>query len=161
MSFIDENDELANQYAMIITSFLAIQNKIKIEKNGFVPYDKGDYVYTAEFIEGFDRITIEIRREEVVETIYARQTRYFFMGELLTTCLSGERRVPIRNAYHNLMDLMNSIVHMVPRIVLQHIYISIKNNPVFEKIGTFCLCFQFDPRTGETPMNEKKEEVPK
>lgn len=156
MTVNEEYDIASNQEAMKILASLMIKEKIKIEKQGFVPYEKGDYIYTAVIHELQNHVIIDVRREEVVGTWNTRQTRFFFLGELTTIGSDGgEYRTPIRDAYHNLMDLMNSLVHMVPRHILQYIYISIKQNPVFEKIGTFRLCFEFDPRTGETPMKEE------
>ena len=128
----------------------------KIEKEGFVPFEKGDYVYTGEIHVLVDRVIIDIRREEVIGTWNTKQTRFFFLGELTTIGSDGgEYRTPIRNAHHTLFNLLDGMSHMVSRTILQYIGISIKQNPVFNKIGTFRLCFEFDPRTGETPIQRE------
>ena len=155
MSFLDDYNKMANQQAMEILSSLMLKEKIQLEKHGFVPYEKGDYIYTAEINEGLERLTVEIRRDEVVGIWHMKQTRCIHLGELVTIGYFGEeRQVPIRNAYQNLDALLNSMAHMFSKSILQYIYISIKSNPAFEKIGTFRLCVEIDPRTGEREVSE-------
>ena len=62
MTFIDEYDKMANQEPMEILSHLMLKEKIKLEKHGFVPYEKGDYIYTAEINEALDLPFCRIRR---------------------------------------------------------------------------------------------------
>ena len=145
-AYDEESQKLVEQLA----TMLCRDQLPKIEKHGFVPYEKGDYVYTAEINEGFERITVEIHRDEVVGIWNMKQTRCIHLGELVVVGFFGEeRRVPVRNAYHSLGNLLDSMAHMFSKSLLQYIYISIMSNPAFEKIGTFRLCVEIDPRTGD------------
>lgn len=124
-----------------------------IEKHGFVPFEKGDFVYAAEIHEAPTRVIVDIRREEVVGTWNTRQTRHFFLGELTTIGADGgEYRTPIRNAYHSLGSLLESLSHMVSNKALSYIQYAISTHPTFKKIGTFRLLVELDPRTGESRM---------
>jgi len=143
-------DEESQKLVAELAAMLYRDQLPKIEKHGFVPYKKGDYVYTAEINDGFERITVDVRRDEVVGTWHTKQTRCIHLGELVVVDFYGEeRKVEIRNAYHSLNTLLDSMAHMFSRSLLQYIYISIKSNPAFEKIGTFRLCVEIDPHTGE------------
>ena len=151
--------ELTNLDAELMSVFFQHDPRLpKLEKEGFEPFRKGDYVYTGEIHVLVDRVIIDIRREEVIGTWNTKQTRYFFLGELTTIGSDGgEYRTPIRNAHHTLFNLLDGMSHMVSRTILQYIGISIKQNPVFNKIGTFRLCFEFDPRTGESPIKAERK----
>lgn len=125
--------------------------------NDFEPYKKGQYIYMIEFEILHDSVVIDIRREEIISTFKAKQTRHFCIGKIQTqTCYGDEHEVDIINAYHNLIDALNCMTHVISESVM--IYTMKEINAFIKEcpIGSFRFCVECGMDTGETPRRRDK-----
>ena len=123
--------------------------------NDFLPYKKGQHIYMIGYQTSFDSVIIDIRREEIISTFRAKQTRHFCLGEIETVDSYGNHHyVEIQHAFHNPVDALNSMTHVFSEHVMIYLLKEITEFQLSCKIGSYRFCVEIGI-DGEKPIRSE------
>lgn len=113
-------------------------------------HESGKYVYSIEYADCGDCLTITLRKEEILYVFQSVQTEHYHRGKLLVLGRDGDRRtIDIREAFSTMQDAFQSLSNVISQQLQIACMTLFQTQPCFLGGGSFILRAKFDINTGE------------
>ena len=113
-------------------------------------HESGKYVYSIEYADCGDCLTITLRKEEILYVFQSVQTEHYRRAKLNVLGRDGDRRIiDSREAFSTMQDAFQSLSNVISQQLQIACMELFQTQPCFLGGGSFILRAKFDINTGE------------